>query len=86
MARTDFSGDSMIYTESNSRTIPKADSIVDSVVDQFIDRSRVGKLKYNTDLDRTDLSLAEWLEHAIQEHMDSILYLKKIKTIIEGQK
>ena len=86
MARTDFSGDSMIYTESNSRTIPKADSIVDSIVDQFIDRSRVGKLKYNTDLDRTDLSLAEWLEHAIQEHMDSILYLKKIKTIIEGKK
>ena len=86
MANKDFSGDSIIYTKSNSRTVPKADSIVDSIVDQFIDRSRIGKLKYNTDLDRTDLSLAEWLEHAIQEHMDSILYLKKIKTIIEGQK
>jgi hypothetical protein len=86
MAITDFKGDSIIYTESNSRTVPKTDSIVDSIVDQFIDRSRVGKSKYNTDLDRTDLSLAEWLEHAIQEHLDSILYLKKIKTIIEGKK
>jgi len=86
MAITDFKEDSVIYTKENSRTVVKADSIVDSIVDQFIDRSRVGKAKYNTDLDRTDLSLAEWLEHAIQEHMDSILYLKKIKTLIEGKK
>ena len=84
MARTDFSGDSMIYTESNSRTIPKADSIVDSVVDQFIDRSRIGKLKYNTDLDRTDLSLVDWIEHMKQELLDAILYLEKIKKTIGG--
>ena len=30
-------------------------------------------------LDRTDLSLIEWIEHAKQEHMDAILYLEKIK-------
>jgi hypothetical protein len=86
MAITDFKGDSIIYTTENSRIVPKTDSIVDSIVDQFIDRARVGKAKYNTDLDRTDLSLTDWIEHAIQEHLDSILYLKKIKTIIEGKK
>ena len=64
----------------------KTDSIVDGIVDEFIDRSRVGKSKYNTDLDRTDLSLSEWLQHAIEEHMDAILYLKKIKSTIDGKK
>jgi hypothetical protein len=74
------------YTKENTRTVLKADSIVDSIVDKFIDRSRVGKKKYKTDLDRTDLSLDEWIEHALQEHMDAILYLQKIKTILSGTK
>jgi hypothetical protein len=78
--------ESISYDSSNSRTVLKADSIVDSIVDQFIDRSRVGKRKYKTDLDRTDLSLEQWLTHAIEEHMDAILYLQKIKSVISGTK
>ena len=74
------------YTSENSRSILVTDSIVDSIVDKFIDRSRIGKKKYNTDLDREDLSLEEWLNHAIEEHMDAILYLQKIKTIVTGKK
>lgn len=73
------------YTSENSRTILKADSIVDSIIDQFIDRAKVGKKKYNTDLDREDLSLEQWLNHAIEEHLDAILYLQKIKTIVTGK-
>ena len=79
-------GDRVIYTKENTRNILKTDSIVDSIIDEFIDRSRAGKLKYNTDLDRTDLSLSQWLQHAIEEHLDAILYLKKIKSIIDGKK
>ena len=79
-------GDNIIYTSENTRQVLKTDSIVDGIVDEFIDRSRVGKSKYNTDLDRTDLSLSEWLQHAIEEHMDAILYLKKIKSTIDGKK
>ena len=79
-------GDNIIYTSENTRQILKTDSIVDGIVDKFIDRSRVGKAKYNTDLDRTDLSLSEWLQHAIEEHMDAILYLQKIKSTIDGKK
>lgn len=82
----DIYGDSVIYTSENTRQVLKTDSIVDGIIDQFIDRSRVGKLKYNTDLDRTDLSLSDWLQHAIEEHMDAILYLKKIKSMIDGKK
>ena len=79
-------GDNIIYTSQNTRQVLKTDSIVDSVIDQFIDRSRIGKHKYSTDLDRTDLSLSDWLQHAIEEHMDAILYLKKIKSMIDGKK
>lgn len=79
----DIYGNIMIYNESNSRTVPKTDSIVDSVVDKFIDRSRVGKAKYGVTLDREDLSLYDWCEHSIQEAMDLILYLKKVQKMID---
>lgn len=55
------------------------DSIVVSIIKQFEDRSTAGKKKYGTDLDRQDLSLLDWIEHAKQEHMDAILYLEKLK-------
>jgi hypothetical protein len=55
------------------------DSIVASIIKQFEERSIKGKNKYGTDLDRTDLSLLDWIEHAKQEHMDAILYLEKLK-------
>lgn len=55
------------------------DSIVESVIEQFKQRSEVGKVKYGITLDRTDLSRLEWLNHAQQEAMDMILYLEKLK-------
>jgi hypothetical protein len=65
------------------RHINKTDSIVDSVIDQFVSRATFGKTKYGVNLDREDLSVLEWIEHAKQEHMDAILYLEKIKKIVE---
>lgn len=55
------------------------DSIVESVVNQFKERSEVGIKKYNTTLDRTDLSTLDWINHAQQEAMDFVLYLEKLK-------
>ena len=78
--------ETITYDKENSRSILKTDTIVDSIVDKFIDRSRVGKKKYGTDLDRTDLSLEKWIDHALEEHMDAILYLQKIKSVIGGSK
>ena len=63
----------------------KLDSIVTSVIKQFEERSIKGKEKYGTDLDRNDLSVLDWIEHAKQEHMDAILYLEKIKQEISGK-
>ena len=67
----------------NERIISKTDSVVDSIIDQFVQRATFGKQKYGTDLDREDLSVLEWIEHAKQEHMDAILYLEKLKKIVE---
>jgi hypothetical protein len=60
------------------------DSIVTSIIKQFEDRSVAGKKKYGTDLDRNDLSVLDWIEHAKQEHMDAILYLEKLERILKG--
>ena len=79
-------GDNVIYTKENTRQVLKTDSIVDSIIDELIDRSRVGTVKYRTDLDRKDLSLSQWLQHAIEEHLDAVLYLQKIKSMIDGKK
>ena len=63
----------------------KLDSVVTSIIEQFTSRAKMGKAKYGVDLDRKDLTLLEWIEHAKQEHMDAILYLEKIKKEISGK-
>jgi hypothetical protein len=67
------------YIEDKQGNLHKLDSIVSSVISQFEERSIKGKTKYGVDLDRNDLDLLDWIEHAKQEHMDAILYLEKIK-------
>jgi hypothetical protein len=42
-------------------------------------RSETGIRKYGTTLDRTDLSVKEWIDHAIEESLDHALYLQRIK-------
>lgn len=55
------------------------DSVVTSIIHKFSERAKFGKTKYGTDLDRTDLSTVQWIEHAQDELMDGILYLEKLK-------
>ncbi len=55
------------------------DSVVRSVLEKFVARSRVGREKYGTDLDRTDLAVGDWITHAQEELMDGILYLEKLR-------
>jgi hypothetical protein len=56
------------------------DKIVQAVIDKFEKRSQIGIKKYGTTLERKDLSTEEWIDHAIEECMDLILYLYRIKT------
>ncbi len=55
------------------------DKIVESVIEQMKSRSEVGMKKYGTNLERTDLTTIEWIEHAKQEALDFALYLERIK-------
>lgn len=54
-------------------------SIVNTVIKSFVDRANFGYKKYGQTLDRTDLGLLDWIQHAQEEHMDAILYLERIK-------
>lgn len=69
----------------NQPEVVREDSIVNEVVENFKERSRIGILKYNTTLDRDDLSLEQWLSHAIEETMDLTLYLTKIKKELKNR-
>lgn len=55
------------------------DKIVLRVLARFNERSQVGIKKYNTTLERNDLSTLEWLNHAQEEAMDFVLYLERLK-------
>lgn len=57
------------------------DSIVNSIIHKFINRSNLGIQKYGTTLDRNDLSTNDWIQHVQEELMDAILYLEKLKKV-----
>jgi hypothetical protein len=52
-------------------------SIENKIIEQIKNRADVGLKKYNTDMDRVDLSLVDWLEHTKQELLDAVIYLQK---------
>lgn len=58
------------------------DSVVTAVIAKFAQRAKIGKEKYGVTLDRTDLGVLDWIQHAQEEHMDAILYLEKLKRVI----
>jgi len=55
------------------------DSIVESVITKFKERSETGIKKYGKTLDREDLNFIEWVNHLQEELMDAILYAEKLK-------
>jgi|TARA_R110000868_G_scaffold317483_1_gene578316 hypothetical protein len=62
------------------------DSIVQTIVENFVARAEFGEKKYGVTLDREDLSIEDYINHALEEHMDAILYLQKVKTMLKQQK
>ena len=74
----DFDHEDNNYQDSNV-DLSNVDSVVKSVMNKFVTRSKMGKKKYGTDLDRNDLKPHDWIQHAQEELMDGILYLEKLK-------
>ena len=72
--------DDLHYKEPQTKETKEIkDTIVESVIEHFKQRSEVGINKYGVTLDRTDLDRLQWLQHAQEEAMDLILYLEKLK-------
>ena len=69
--------------ENLSLSEVKGDTIVEDVINKFRKRSEAGMLKYNTTLDRTDLSTLDWLTHLQEELMDAVLYVERLKKEIK---
>jgi tRNA/tmRNA/rRNA uracil-C5-methylase (TrmA/RlmC/RlmD family) len=75
-----------VLTEAINTILTQQDSILESLIDKYKQRSELGIKKYNTTLDRTDLTLIDWINHAQDEAMDLSLYLEKIKQTINNNK
>lgn len=69
-----------LYNTPDKHKEQMKDTIVESVIEQFKQRSEVGINKYGVTLDREDLTMLEWLKHLQEELMDATLYIEKLKT------
>ena len=58
---------------------PKKDSIVESVIKQFNERSAKGQETYGTTLAENNKD--DFLQHLKEELMDAVLYIEKLQTI-----
>jgi hypothetical protein len=60
------------------------DKVIDAVCADLQGRSAVGLRKYGVTLERTDLSLRDWLQHAYEETLDQANYLKRAIMELDG--
>lgn len=61
------------------------DKVVMAVMTDLNRRSEIGIKKYNTTLERTDLELRDWLQHAYEECLDQANYLKRAIMELDGK-
>jgi len=55
------------------------DKIVQTVIEAYKKRSKVGIEKYGQTMEREDLSALDWLQHLQEELMDATLYIESLK-------
>jgi len=70
------------YFDNVNSTIPiekNTDPIVDSVVEKFKERSKIGIEKYGTTLQDSPDGFYSFINHLQEELMDACNYLEKIK-------
>ena len=61
------------------------DKVVIAVMTDLNRRSEIGVKKYKTTLERTDLELRDWLQHAYEECLDQANYLKRAIMELDGK-
>ena len=58
------------------------DSITNRIIELIETRADKGLQTYGVTMDREDLDLDAWFDHAIEEALDLAIYLMKIKTTL----
>ena len=61
------------------------DSVLESLIDKYRERSKKGIKKYGTSLDRQDLELAHWCTHLQEELMDAVNYIEKARSVLRDE-
>lgn len=62
------------------------DAIIEKVLNKIKDRADEGLKKYGVPMTRDDQGIQFWLDNAIEEALDWIVYLMKIKSVIQDKK
>ncbi len=57
----------------------RIDTVVESVINKFRERSETGIKKYGKTLDRDDLNFIDWITHLQEELMDATIYIEVLK-------
>lgn len=67
------------------KIVNRADSeeVEEAVISQIRKRRDAGRSKYGTTMERTDLSILQWVQHAQEEAMDFSIYLEKLKRVLK---
>lgn len=62
-------------------TPPEVSDTTQRLIDLLIERDKVGRAKYGTTLDRTDLTRDQWLQHMVEELLDGAGYALAAKRL-----
>ena len=54
--------------------------IEQKVIDLINQRAKIGKKKYETTMERNDLTFMEWMQHLQEEMLDASIYIEKLKS------
>ena len=63
--------------------IEHEDKLVERVLNKIADRATEGLTKYGVPMTRSDKGIEFWIDNAIEEALDWIIYLQKIKEVIQ---
>ena len=71
-----------VYIEHGGK-LYEGDEVIDRVLKKFIKRADRGMVEYGVSMAENSGDLMYWLDHAIEEAMDLVNYLERIKMKVE---
>lgn len=74
-----YRADQVEILHSPPTPLNSGDEIVDAVRERLMQRSLAGQQKYGAKMTRDDLSLGDWIKHALEECLDQAVYLERLK-------